>query len=269
MIRTEIRKCIINRFFVGSVLLTYFFYMCSYSKGVTYVLDDTTHLFHALYVNIDISNAQWLKALLAVVPFVFVYFEEWNSGEYYNVMCRTGYKRFIVGKSVAVFVTGFLEALISIFLFFITLIILTKGKWEIGADRLGVYDEGTILEKIALEGNQFPLLFNEIFTRCLSVATTAMVGLALYTFIKSKYLAIVAPFFVTIASGYIYYTLANITKQPVIHLLHPNNLMSYMSSVKQNLFFCGIPFTYAVFVTKIVFYIILFMYGVGRRRNVG
>ena len=268
MLLSEIRKCILNRFFWGSVILIYVLYIFAYYKGLTYALDDTTHLFYTLYLNIEMSNAQWLKPLIAVIPFMFIYYEEWNSGEYYNVMSRSGIKKYIASKSIAVFICGFLQSLISMLLFFCTLIMLTKGKWNIGAAELGVYAD-SILQKRAVDGHEGVLLLNEIATRCVCVAVMSVMGLALYTFIKNKYLVIIAPFFITVASGYIFDFITNQTNNQIFVLLHPNMLMNYMSLVKLNLYGGGIPFTYGVFAVKLVIYIGMFCYGVGRRRRVG
>lgn len=268
MLRSEMRKCMLNRFFWGSIVLIYVLYIFAYFQGATYIEDNTTHLFYALYLDMEMSTAQWLKPLIAVIPFIFVYYDEWNSGEYYNVMSRSGYKKYISCKVIAVFICGFLQFLFSMFLFFMTLIILTKGRWNIGATELGVYQD-SILQKLAVGGHEWILLVNEIITRGVCVAVMAVMGLAMYSFIRNKYLVVIAPFFVTVASGYIYNFMADITDNPIFVLLHPNMLMNYLSGVKQSMYGGGVPFTYGVFVVKMLIYVSLFSYGVRRRRKIG
>ena len=236
MIRAEIRKCIKNRYFVIGVVLIYIFFICSWlnSAGVD-ENNPGAHFMYDLYLVMDMSNAHWLKPVLVLLPFVFSYHEEWNSGQYYNVLLRSGQKKYVAAKVIAVMISSFLLMFLPMILFFVTEVVANGGVWDVSSQEMCLYDEGSYLQELSLQGHDMFLFVIEVLTRCVNMVLYGVVGLAFIPYVRNKYVTIVAPFFLSVASGYLFYALAELTKKPILHLLHPSNLMCYTSPVKQKL----------------------------------
>lgn len=263
MIRTEIKKCIKNRYFVIVVLLSYIFFLCSAQNGS--FVDGSAHFVYYLYLVVDMSNVHWLKPILVLFPFVFAYYEEWNSGQYYNVIMRCGRKKYVISKVIAVMISSFLLMLIPLILFCITGAIANGGRWDVSPVEICVYDEGGYLEALSSQGHNMLLFVIEILTRCTTMVMYGVIGLAFIPYVRNKYVTVVAPFFLAVGSGYVFYEIAEFTNNPIFHLLNPANLMCYTSPVKQELWMGGIPFTFGVFAVGIITGIVLFAWKVGRR----
>ena len=270
MIQTEIRKCIKNRYFVIGILLIYIFFVCSWQNGI--VIDDVNpgaHFMYYLYLVMDMSNAHWLKPILVLFPFVFSYYEEWNSGQYYNVMLRCGRKKYVTAKVIAVMVSSFFIMLIPMLLFFITGVIVNGGCWDVSPMEIGVYEEGGYLASLSRQGYDILLFIIEVLTRCVTMVLYGVVGLAFIPYVKNKYLTVVVPFFLAVGSGYLFYAMAEVTKNPIFNLLHACNLMCYTSPLKQEMWLGGIPFSFGVLFGGILIGVVLFVWKVGRRRKNG
>ena len=143
MIKLELKKNIINVYLVISILLLYFTFLFGDSGHV--LLDDTSttiigavwNKFHNNWKMCSDSsflvrmNAMWsdntyLPILMPVIcglPGAMIYLEEIRTGNKRLILCRCSLKNYYISKILSNIVSSIVISCVSIFLYYVTLII--------------------------------------------------------------------------------------------------------------------------------------------------
>lgn len=268
----EIKKAISNKFFWAAVAVSIILHFISFSYEYMEIsTGKMAHLAHLTYLVIDMSYVQWFKAFLVMLPFVNNFIDEWNSGQYYNVILRCGIRKYITAKLLSVAVSASLIYCIPAIVVYIAGIILCHGNVDYGSAQYSIYGDAgeNMLYRLQQDGKGTVLFLIENLTRCGIYIMHGIVGAALCVYIKNKYVALVLPFFCTVFSGFLVDTVGSITGNAYVYLLHPVHTMCYMSATKLQMWMSGVPFTFGLMVVVILCNVGIFMYGVKRRRRYG
>lgn len=244
MLKQELKKNVWNRYFLGTSLIVYLLLVISGKNGVVDLMEEA-NLAYYLYLVLDLSYAKWLGPLLVLLPCIFSYYEEWNSGQYYNVMLRSGKRKYVLTKLTSAMISGLLVMLIP-FLLYCFVQVIRLGNVTYYGSEYSLYDSGSSNLFLQLEqGNGKAAVFLiELGTRCLCYMFYSAVGMAFLSYLRNKYLSLIAPFFCMVMSNFIYDMLGNVTGNEVFYQLHIAFIDNYQSDFKlAHMRLGGIPFT--------------------------
>lgn len=270
MLKQELKKNVWNKYFLVTSLIVYLLLVLSGKNGVVDLMEEA-NLAYYLYLVLDLSYAKWLGPLLVLLPYIFSYYEEWNSGQYYNVMLRSGKRKYVLTKLTSAMVSGLLVMLIP-FLLYCFVQVIRLGNVTYYGSEYSLYDSGSsnFFIQLEQENQQAVLFLIELGTRCICDMFYAGVGVAFVTYLHNKYLSLIAPFFCMVMSNYVFDTLGNVTGRAIFFQFHIANLDSYSSPFKlEHMWLGGIPFTLGVLLIGNVVCALFFAYGVKRRLRNG
>ena len=256
MIKTDLKRAIISRYFIIGTLILYASFVSGVIFDMMYSL--STDLLELYELTLIIGTCSLILPVVVALPFAGSYCTDVNSGYFNMAIIRISKQQYVKSKVVVSMISGFLMVLIALVLFYITAIIIRPNVIARLDNLMDTY--GEFWNRFVLRRQEWVVLLCKSLMLCVYGAIWPVIGLAVSTYAKNRYIVMASPFLVFLIQIYLvsyvdirYLSLDNIPLRGCI---------SEMS-------LGGIPYALAYSILLISGLSYLFYKGVGRKLKDG